>query len=343
MSSYINEGKIIGHGKPITFLKLRELEQKSINSTCKISNNKLIGSGFFFKQNISTIQYYNKYFLMSCNHIIDSNLLNKKFLRIKYKEKEKIINLKNRIIHTNTNLDYTIIQILENDFTNDEINDFFEIDEPIIEEKNEYLGKDICIVQYPNGGELSFDQGIIGSFKNDKIQHLVSTEKGSSGSPILLKDTFKIIGIHKGGKEGKNNLGIFMRCILNDINKINNKKNEIKCIYNIKNIGNEQILNCCEETKRNFPFWKWNDIKAIENEKEIREKSNIYLNNKKINFCFKYNFEKKGNYVILMKYNNLLKNINFMFYGCSSLISLDLSNFNTNNVTSISYMFSNCN
>ena len=233
MSSHINEGQIIGHGKPITFLKLRELEQKSINSTCKIFFNGQIGSGFFFKQNISTIQYYNKYFLMSCNHIIDSNLLNKKFLRIKYKEKEKIINLKNRIIHTNTNLDYTIIQILKNDFTNDEINDFFEIDELIIENKNEYLGKDICIVQYPHGGELSFDQGIIGSFKNDKIQHLVSTEKGSSGSPILLKDNFKIIGIHKGGKEGKNNLGIFMRYILNDINKINNKKNEIKCIYNM--------------------------------------------------------------------------------------------------------------
>jgi surface protein len=268
--------------------------------------------------------------------------MNKNNLRIKYKGEDKIINLKNRIINTNKNLDYTIIQILENDFTNDEINDFFEIDEPIIEEKNEYLGKDICIVQYPNGGELSFDQGTIESFKNDKIKHLVSTELGSSGSPILLKDTFKIIGIHKGGKEGKNNLGIFMRCILNDINKINNKKNEIKCIYNIKNIGNEQILNCCEETKRNFPFWKWNDIKAIENEKEIREKSNIYLNNKKINFSFKYNFEKKGNYVILMKYNNLLKNINFMFYGCSSLISLDLSNFNTINVNNMSGMFKKC-
>ena len=57
MSSYINEGKIIGHGKPITFLKLRELEQKSINSTCKISNNKLIGSGFFFIINILKILY----------------------------------------------------------------------------------------------------------------------------------------------------------------------------------------------------------------------------------------------------------------------------------------------
>ena len=31
-----------------------------------------------------------------------------------------------------------------------------------------------------------------------------------------------------------------------------------------------------------------------------------------------------------------------MFLGCSSLTSLDLSNFNTNNVTNMSYMFSNC-
>ena len=31
-----------------------------------------------------------------------------------------------------------------------------------------------------------------------------------------------------------------------------------------------------------------------------------------------------------------------MFSGCSSLTNINLSNFNTNNVTSISYMFSNC-
>jgi len=31
-----------------------------------------------------------------------------------------------------------------------------------------------------------------------------------------------------------------------------------------------------------------------------------------------------------------------MFSGCSSLTSLNLSNFNTNNVTNMSYMFFNC-
>ena len=31
-----------------------------------------------------------------------------------------------------------------------------------------------------------------------------------------------------------------------------------------------------------------------------------------------------------------------MFYGCSSLKELNLSNFNTNNVTYMRYMFSGC-
>ena len=33
--------------------------------------------------------------------------------------------------------------------------------------------------------------------------------------------------------------------------------------------------------------------------------------------------------------SNNVNNMNHMFYGCSSLISLDLSNFNTNNVNLI--------
>ena len=32
-----------------------------------------------------------------------------------------------------------------------------------------------------------------------------------------------------------------------------------------------------------------------------------------------------------------------MFYGCNSLSSLDLSNFNTQNVTDMGYMFAGCN
>ena len=34
--------------------------------------------------------------------------------------------------------------------------------------------------------------------------------------------------------------------------------------------------------------------------------------------------------------------MSYMFYKCSSLTSLNLSNFNTNNVNNMSRMFSNC-
>ena len=37
-----------------------------------------------------------------------------------------------------------------------------------------------------------------------------------------------------------------------------------------------------------------------------------------------------------------MTNMGSMFSGCSSLISLDVSNFNTSNVTEMSGMFDNC-
>ena len=78
-----------------------------------------------------------------------------------------------------------------------------------------YLNEDICIFQYPDGGEISFDKGKIKSIEDYKIKHLVSTFPGSSGSPISLLNNFKIIGIHKGGNKNKEDIiGIFMKNIL---------------------------------------------------------------------------------------------------------------------------------
>ena len=39
---------------------------------------------------------------------------------------------------------------------------------------------------------------------------------------------------------------------------------------------------------------------------------------------------------------NNVTNMRCMFSGCSSLTNIDLSNFNTNNVTDIGFMFSDC-
>ena len=68
----------------------------------------------------------------------------------------------------------------------------------------------------------------------------------------------------------------------------------------------------------------------------------IYLNNKKIDFCYKYKFPKDGKYKIEIIIKNPLLNTNYMFYNLKKLSSLNLSIFNTNNDKDMNNMFSGC-
>ena len=65
------------------------------------------------------------------------------------------------------------------------------------------INKDIYIVQYPGGNDLSYSEGKIKEINNYEIIYDASTQSGSSGSPILIKDTTEIIGIHKQGNNFK--------------------------------------------------------------------------------------------------------------------------------------------
>ena len=134
------------------------------------------------------------------------------------------------------------------------------------------------------------------------------------------------------------------------INLIEFKENYILCKYNIsdENINKPiQLLNCFdekfmkeyeEECKK-----KGLEVLAIEiNEKEIKECCELYLNDKKIDFNFKYIFNKSGEYNLKFNFNKLLTNISYLFYDITQLTSLDLSNFNTNKITSMRSMFSEC-
>ena len=120
-------------------------------------------------------------------------------------------------------------------------------------------------------------------------------------------------------------------------------KNEIILEINIReNSSKERIINSFENTKRENSNWDWNIIETKNNEDEIKE-CEIYINNKKIDFTYDYTFKNKGKYIIKYKFKKLLNSSNYMFYGCNSLSSIDLSNFNTQNVTNMEYMFSRCN
>ena len=77
--------------------------------------------------------------------------------------------------------------------------------------------------------------------------------------------------------------------------------------------------------------------------KDINESNvELYINDKKHNFEKYFKFDKEGEYVILLKFKILLSDCSYMFYHCSNLTNIDLSSFNSKNVTNMSNMFSWC-
>jgi len=136
-------------------------------------------------------------------------------------------------------------------------------------------------------------------------------------------------------------------------NKFPKLKNRIYYFEELKinNVGFERKINNIEINKKYinsfigiYNIGKINKKVKILN-KQINENENnyiLYLNNKKKKFRFIYEFQQIGKYEIKIRLKNILNDMNNMFSGCSSLISLNLSNFNTDNVTNMSYMSYEC-
>ena len=114
-------------------------------------------------------------------------------------------------------------------------------------------------------------------------------------------------------------------------NYINNEKkrnNYIVAEYKITNNDlkkNINILNCSDS---NF-----NEISKI---------CEVYSNKVKMNFTFKTTFTSPGKYIFVFVFNELLTNASRLFYGCKSLISLDLNHFKTNYIKDMNDIFNGC-
>ena len=119
-------------------------------------------------------------------------------------------------------------------------------------------------------------------------------------------------------------------------------KNEIISEINItNNDSTERIINSFENTKREYLNIDWKNYESKENEEGIKD-CEIYINDIKIDFIYYYTFKNKGKYIIKYRFKKLLNSTNYMFCNCKSLSSIDLSNFNTQNVTNMQSMFSYC-
>ena len=178
------------------------IKQKE-KSICKIIKNGIpIGTGFLC--NISGHSRRRKALITAYHVLGEEDLKIGNIIKITFDDnnkKIKIIKIDNkRYIYASEENDITIIEIIDSD--NLKNYNYLEIDESIYNDTDfnkNYKNKNIYIFHYPNGLLSSFSVNIyIKIDKEDIIYHLCSTEIGSSGSPILSLDTFKVIGIHLG-------------------------------------------------------------------------------------------------------------------------------------------------
>ena len=160
---------------------------------------------------------------MTNEHVITKEMIeSKEIINITYKYEEKWIQIKldenKRFIQYYKDMDITIIEINSEDNIKKK---YFLL--PNINEID-YKDKDIYIIQFTEGKKLCYSEGKIKDIYNNELIYDASTKKGSSGSPILLKNTTTVIGIHKKGciskKENHGTLIDSIMLLLNPKKKI---------------------------------------------------------------------------------------------------------------------------
>ena len=347
----------------------KRINLEYINSTFKIEirqDNKLkeTGTGFFIE--IEKIK-----FIMTNNHIITQKMVDSKknfIMKIKNNTIEiKLDKYKRYIRCFEKPIDITIIEILEEDNIKNEEVKFLEFDLEYCNGYESNFNKDIYSFQYDFGRDIpDLGYGKILRINNHfEFEHNIDTDFGSSGSPIILNENNKVIGIHKGKKGNKkrtnvmSNQGTFLGIIKDkiscDIHKLRYAKN-VKSIYNqecnnriLENVYENYDDNCygniyetelCKEFNRqlNFCFNDDNNISHNFNEDWNILKRNNVKNKRMISNC-KSLKELPDNSE--WNTNNII-NTSEIFFSKSLKVLPDNSEWNTNNITNMNDMFSNC-
>ena len=339
-SSIINEEKV-KDGENLTLKKNKLLLEIAEKSVCEIIKDYGYGTGFFCK-----IKTLNKemYCLITNDHVLTKFiLLNKEYIEIKLNNEIIKISLNiYRKIWNDEELDFTCIEIIEEDNIIDKIIPFELDDNCYISNynNNEYKKKGIVIPSIGITKEIEIPQGIIYYVNKcqDMFIHDCNTEKGYSGAPIILINNLKIIGIHKGFDKKKNkNIGIYFQKIINKIKKEKEiyENNIIEYILDIKK----------NELKNDIILFNQSE----KNKNEIKDNIIVFLNNKKINIIneaekwkIDYNFIIEGKYNLKIIFKKNINDLCGFFNGCSLIYSIDLSNFNSSNITDMGWMFNEC-
>lgn len=189
------------------------------------------------------------------DNYIELELYNKKVVKLLLDKNTRIISFFKRP------KDITVIQINDQDIDIIENVDFLNYDMNYLNGYDIYEKENVFALGFPKGKNMVEGPGkITNIFNNYEFWHNIPTDKGSSGSPILLNNNGYVIGVHKKGyKEYKINEGTFIGVIIDkmkDITKYRrilpkNKSQQLSILNNlyfmprnkIKNINNNFYVN----------------------------------------------------------------------------------------------------
>ncbi len=114
--------------------------------------------------------------------------------------------------------------------------------------------------------------------------------------------------------------------------KYQNKRNIIRCIYNIT----ENDLNT------NVNIINWDE----HNEEELKQKCELYIQTfygkKNISFEKIYKFTNVEENTIIIQFHGFIKNICSLFKGCSKLTEVYFNEFESAKIEDIEYLFKDC-
>ena len=172
----------------------------------------------------------------------------------------------------------------------------------------------------------------------DNVVSSINEEKNQLDGVISI---IKNINMNSGFESVKNQLNIVVK-ELNSIKSNLGKYNEK--LKSFSNDNNKNFIKGLLEIK----FNEINNKIPLFNT-EINEGIEVYINNKKINMIrnnnkgiIDFNFRNSGFFPFEIVLPNNITSLNSFFDECSNIISLDLSNFNSSNVTDMYRMFNKC-
>ena len=331
--------------------KIFEFEQVK-QCLCRIENKNGIGAGFF-----CIIPYQNtslKVMITTHTLINDDILKNDKQFEILMtndnEETYKIIKINdNRKIYTSLKYNTTIIEIEPN---SDDIHKFLQLDENILKEYITY--EKISIIQYINHTKKinkTISEGKITQINDYNIKYSCNSTESIPGCPLLNQFNEKVIGMHIESLFNFNNRGIILKnpinIFINDIISTNTK-NEIYLKIKIEKKDINQKIYFLYGDKNNYytSYIKGGRFSSYCPKVVTQDLDNsvfdVFINNIKYDHVKYFIPQKEGLYDIKIQFFDKIKDCSNLFYSCENIISIDLSFFDSSNITDTSEMFMLC-